>query len=322
MFGLSAINIKLLSIQSAYYWFLDKYEGTYTKRILGESLDLLRQLWPYLVVGVVLTTLVKLFVSKQWLAKTFGATRGNLSIIIASLLGVLSPLGSYVVIPLSAALFTAGVPLPVLMALMVSSPLINPNLFFLTTGAMGLEMAAMRLASAFTLGVVAGYATQYMVKKKYIDLDKVLSAGGHQTMGDVEAGAAAITFQLFFYELYRMARYVSKYFFLAIFIAAGIKILANPNVVIKVFEGNTFLSVLISTGAGVPFYVCGGAAIPVVQQLAELGMSQGAVPGFFYFWASHKSVKPGDDAGGFPKQNPGSLPGSWHWGCFHYWDPL
>ena len=38
---------------------------------------------------------------------------------------------------------------------------------------------------------------------------------------------------------------------------------------------------VLTTAAGVPFYVCGGAAIPVVQSLAELGMSKGAVLAFF-----------------------------------------
>ena len=41
------------------------------------------------------------------------------------------------------------------------------------------------------------------------------------------------------------------------------------------------MSVVLSTAAGIPFYVCGGAAIPVVQQLADLGMSQGAVLAYF-----------------------------------------
>jgi hypothetical protein len=47
------------------------------------------------------------------------------------------------------------------------------------------------------------------------------------------------------------------------------------------FDSDNLLSVILSSAAGVPFYVCGGAAIPVVQQLADLGMSQGAVLAYF-----------------------------------------
>jgi uncharacterized protein len=267
--------------QNLYYWFLDHYEASYTKRILWESLLLLNQLWPYLVSGIILTTTVKLFVSKQWLAKTFSEQRNYLSIPLAAFLGVLSPLGSYVIIPLGAALFSVGVPLPVLMALMVSSPIINPNLFLLTTGAMGMEMALMRVFSAFLLGNIAGYLTLFMIKKKYLNPDMVLSDESQIAVKNFDPGISKVSWRLFFYDLYRTARWVGRYFFLAIVLAAAIKILANPNYLIRIFNSNTFISVLLSTGAGVPFYVCGGAAIPVVQQLAELGLSKGAVLAFF-----------------------------------------
>ena len=90
-----------------------------------------------------------------------------------------------------------------------------------------------------------------------------------------------INFRSFVHELYKMTRYISKYFFLAIFMAAGIKILVSPQLVTGLFNDNNLLSVIVTTGAGVPFYVCGGAAIPIVQQLADLGLSKGAVLAFF-----------------------------------------
>jgi uncharacterized membrane protein YraQ (UPF0718 family) len=39
--------------------------------------------------------------------------------------------------------------------------------------------------------------------------------------------------------------------------------------------------VLFATGAGIPLYSCGGAAIPVLYQLSELGMTKGAILAFF-----------------------------------------
>ncbi|MFB6318371.1 permease [Saccharicrinis sp. FJH54] len=266
-------------MDNLWYKFLDLYSGSYTQKILIEALDLLNQLWPYLVAGIVLSSLVKVFVSRQAIAAIFTGRRNAMTIVLAALLGVLSPLGSYIIIPLSAALFVVGIPLPVLMALMVSSPIINPNLFFLTAGAMGYEMAVMRVVSAFLLGVTAGYLTQFLIRKKKLTPEAIL-----RSSPDLEAWIQTeqdISFKAFFRDLYRMTRYVSKYFFLAIVLAAAIKILVNPYYVVRFLSENSFLSVLITTGAGVPFYVCGGAAIPVVQQLSELGLSDGAVLAFF-----------------------------------------
>lgn len=266
-------------MENIWYKFLDLFSGSYTQKILIESLDLLGQLWPYLISGIVLSSFVKVFVSKQSIAKIFTQRRSKMTIVLAALVGVLSPLGSYVIIPLCAALFVVGLPIPVLMALMVSSPIINPNLFFLTAGAMGIEMAVMRIVAAFILGSTAGFITQHLIQTKRLNPQSIL-----QSSPDIKAWLQTdtdISFKAFYTDLYRMTRYVSKFFFLAIFMAASIKILVNPSYVLRFLSDNSLLSVLITTGAGIPFYVCGGAAIPIVQQLSELGLSQGAVLAFF-----------------------------------------
>jgi uncharacterized membrane protein YraQ (UPF0718 family) len=174
-----------------------------------------------------------------------------------------------------------GVPLSILMALLVSSPLINPNLFMLTAGAFGLEVAFARLISAFLLGTLAGYTTKWIIDRNKIKPETILNPGNPVSSMSLNESYTRPTIKMFLNELYRMSRYISKYFFLAIVLAAAIKILTPPNLLIKLFDQRSFLSVVLSTGAGIPFYVCGGAAIPVVEQLAELGMSKGAVLAFF-----------------------------------------
>jgi uncharacterized membrane protein YraQ (UPF0718 family) len=274
------INSAADYLKSFFYSFLNHYQGSYTKKVLEEALKLLGDLWPYLVLGIIATSLIKLYISKNKITQFF-QNRTNLSIILAALIGVISPLGSYVIIPLSAALFLMGVPLPVLMALLMSSPLINPVLFMLTAGAFGYEMAVLRLLSAFLLGIAAGYFTSWLINIKYIRAEAALNKGKYHNIASNNQSNNKPLVNRFGIEIYKMTIYISKYFFLGIFLAAAIKILVPPNLMIRLFRGNNFLSVLFSTGAGVPFYVCGGAAIPVVQQLADLGMNKGAVLAFF-----------------------------------------
>ena len=270
-----------ITIRSSFYTVLDHFYASYTRQILVEALGLLGQLWPYLVLGIVLSTVIKAFVSKQQMSALFGKRGEGLTILLAALLGAASPVGSYVIIPMSAALLVIGVPLPALMALMVASPLINPNLFVLTAGAMGLEMAILRTLAALILGSLAGYLCAWLIKKQHLIPAQVIRNPGQFSLDSFSGVTPERTFRGFMLELYKMTSYVSKYFFLALVFAAAIKILVNPNAVVRMFGGEGFLSVAISTGAGVPFYVCGGAAIPVVQQLAELGMSKGAVLAYF-----------------------------------------
>lgn len=267
-------------MESLYHRFLNHYWGSYTKLIIDESITLFLNLWLYLVVGIIITSLIKMYLNKEQIGG-FLQKSNKISIVFAALIGVVSPLGSYIVIPLSAALFTMGVPLPILMALLVSSPLIDPNLFLLTAGAFGFEVALARLISAFLLGTLAGYTTQWLLNKQKIKLSGILNPGNPAASMNISANYTKPTPKKFLNELYRMSRFISKYFFLAILLAAAIKILTPPGLMMKIFGQNNFMSVLLSTGAGIPFYVCGGAAIPVVEQLADLGMSKGAVLAFF-----------------------------------------
>jgi len=269
------------SLTSAYYDLLNRFSGSYTRKILIEALDLLGQLWPYLVIGIILSTLVKTFISKQRMADFFSKRNHTTTILLASMIGVVSPIGSYIIIPMSAALLGIGVPLSVLMALMVSSPLINPNLFVLTAGAMGVEMAILRVMAAFLLGSIAGYTTLWLERKQIFNPSGVLKENQIFSIEIFTDTGRERTLRGFLHELYKMARYVSKFFFLAIVLAAAIKIAVNPSIIVRLFDSDNILSVILSTGAGVPFYVCGGAAIPVVQQLADLGMSKGAVLAYF-----------------------------------------
>ena len=267
-------------MKELYHNFLHAFSGTYTRKILIESIDLLGKLWPYLVAGILLSTIIKLYLSREKISDFF-QSRNHTSIILAALIGIVSPIGSYVMIPLSAALYTTGVPLPVLMSLLVSSPLINPNLFILTAGAFSLELALLRTFAAFMLGITAGYLTIWELKHKWVDEKNIINKNSKTFDYQSVNGHIRPKFKDFAVEFYKMSKYIGKYFFIAIILAAAIKILISPNAVVRLFSGNIFISVLLTTAAGVPFYVCGGAAIPVVQQLAQLGMSKGAVLAYF-----------------------------------------
>ncbi|MBN1180774.1 MAG: permease [Bacteroidales bacterium] len=264
-------------MEKLYYVFLHSK----TREILIEAWVLFIDLLPYLIIGIFLTVALKLYLSKEKVAGFFTHNKKS-SIILSSLLGVVSPLGSYVVMPMSAALLNIGVPFPVILAFLVSSPLINPNLFLLTAGALGYEMAIMRVISAFLIGLFVGYGARFLLKKGYLKQETLQNSNSIRHYPDFfNSEKKRVTFKLFMWELYRMGRYISRYFFIAILLAAFIKIITSPDVIPNLFEGNKTISVILSVFAGIPFYVCGGAAIPFVQALAELGLSQGAILAFF-----------------------------------------
>jgi uncharacterized membrane protein YraQ (UPF0718 family) len=146
---------------------------------------------------------------------------------------------------------------------------------------MGLEIALARTVAALVLGIMAGYTTRWIMNRKPAMYGDVLRDKQAFSIRKFTASPLSRNLKSFLWELWKMTRYISKFFFLAILLAAVIKILVNPDYILRFFSGNEFLAVVFTTAAGVPFYVCGGAAIPVVQSLAELGLSKGAVLAFF-----------------------------------------
>ena len=92
-------RIDIVQFNSLFYRFLDHFEASYTNKILAEAIRLLGQLWPYLLLGILASTILKMYISKQRMADFFSRTNNHASILLAALIGTANPLGSYVIIP-------------------------------------------------------------------------------------------------------------------------------------------------------------------------------------------------------------------------------
>lgn len=248
-----------------------RFLQSHTYRVLEQVSALILQLLPYLVLSILLSTLIKQFTTAETLKRYISGKNVHLSIVIAALLGIVSPLGSYIVIPLSAALLLAGLPLAPLVTFMVSSPLINPGLFLLTIGALGMEMAVMRVLSAFVLGVAAGLVTEHMLQFEGVAVKS--QSGGN--------AGALIKKRTLTQEALAYTKYISKYFFIGIVVAALTKVFIPVTWLSTILGSNHVVSIFAATLAGVPFYTCGGAELPVIQQLADLGADKGAILAYF-----------------------------------------
>lgn len=259
--------------ESIRYSFLNGH----TRQVLLEVADLFLILWPYLVIGIIISTFVKIYFTEKTIQKFFGK-RKIVTICIATCLGIVSPLGAYVTLPLIASFLALGTPLAPLIAFAVASPLINPAIFFLTQGTLGLEMAIVRVISALILGISAGLAAQFLVVR-FPNSFSLKSLPPNKSF-EQKMGKGKLTFSIFIFEAYRFSRYIVKYFALGIFIAAIVKVIIPANLLADFLSSNSKLSVLLATGAGVPLYSCGGAALPVLKELVDLGVGKGSILAF------------------------------------------
>jgi len=276
-----------LLLVAQFYRLLYTFEGTYTQAILVAGWDILRQLWYYVILGIFVTTLVSLYLPRQRLTSLLNRW-GAWSIPLASLLAIVSPLCTFAVIPLVAGLLAVGLPAPPLVAFLVASPLMNPTLFAMTMGAMGIEMALARTISALVLGTSAGLIIQMLVSHQgrltYLCpvTDPSTSDGKGYSCGK-EMSRQGLPSQLrrFGHEFTHLGVFVGKYLIFAVVIAAIVEVMVPGRWIVQVLGYRHWYSVVLAVLLGVPFYVCGGGTIPVIMVLLRLGMDKGAALAFF-----------------------------------------
>ena len=237
----------------------------------------------FLLLSVGVTAYAKASGSDRLIAKAFSGKTGTM-IVAASLMGALSPFCSCGVIPLIAALLAMGVPLPAVMAFWLASPIMDPSMFVLTAGTLGIGFAAYKTFAAVAMGLIGGFGTAALMGGALFR--EPLRPG----IGDGGCGAAALRSdappvwrfwgetkrrEAFWRTAVDTIGFLGKWLTLA-FVLESLMLAYVPAELIASTLGGGWLSVLAATFVGVPAYLNGYAALPLVGGLLEQGMAPGA----------------------------------------------
>lgn len=273
-------------------------------RVAMIAYDMFLRLWYYLVIGIVLSAAFTVFVPTGKVNWIFRNAHSLKAIFIASLLGVISPLGSYAVIPIFVSLLGMGIPLAPVMAFLAASPIINPFIFYLTTQMLGLQMALAIVISTFFVGVATGLAFLYLSRfpsfqnnpgtlafpnfgqaslpsNMKADDDSIpLDAKIEKLAAMMDHKPIGKKWKVFYIQCLKMTKHIGIWFALSIILAAVVDVYIPVDWIVRSLGGHSY-SLLLATAMAIPFYVCGGAAIPLVWDLMRTGMDQGAALTFF-----------------------------------------
>ncbi|UCF73095.1 MAG: permease [Deltaproteobacteria bacterium] len=250
------------------------------------SLDMFIRLWYFLAIGIVIGSIISAYIPKRKLS-SLARQSGVKGILVASLVGAASPLDSYAVIPIFTAMLASGLPRAPVMAFLASSPLINPIMFFWTWTVINPPIAVARLVSTITLGILCGLLVDYFTQKGFI-VDEALQAApanpgpqeGLELSAFPEEEKSASRLREALVMMWKTAKYPGRYFLIAIVLAALVETYVPTDAIVR-YMGDSKTSVLIATAMSIPFYVCGGGAIPLVAQFLNMGMNKGAALAFF-----------------------------------------
>ena len=262
-----------------------------------ESLRFLGESWLWTLPFVAVSSMLAASIAATALDRPLGETlrrRSREAVLLAGVLGALSPFCSVSVVPLVAGLLAAGVPLAPAMAFWVGSPLIDPEMFVLTAGIIDLPFALVRTLTAILSGLFAGFLTLALVRVSWvrsplrddIPFDRLGTVYG--TGCDLQGTQPVMLAfwrdpqrrERFVVQARSIAGFMFKWLTLAFVVESLLLAWIPPDRAAALLGGGAWWTVPLAAVVGIPTYLNGYAAVPVIDGLLSLGMEPGAAIAF------------------------------------------
>ncbi len=239
---------------------------------------------PYLVLSIGLAAYAAATGADGLIARAFtGST--YVMILLAAAAGGLSPFCSCGVIPLIAALLYMGVPLSAVMAFCLASPVMDPSMFVLTAGVIGTEFAVAKTFAAIGLGVFGGVTTHLLGRVGALQDPLREGVGNGGCAGSKVRTRNPVVWSFWREETRRekfwrgglnTTLFLAKWLLLAFLLESLMLAYVPADLVTATLGGEGFAPIVTATLVGVPAYLNGYAALPLVAGLMEQGMVPGA----------------------------------------------
>ncbi|MDY6851365.1 MAG: SO_0444 family Cu/Zn efflux transporter [Thermodesulfobacteriota bacterium] len=252
--------------------------------IFQESWHLLLEASVYVIFGLLVSGLLRVFLSPSSVAHHFGKDRVS-SVFKAALLGIPIPLCSCGVLPAAAALKKQGASNGATTAFLISTPESGVDSMAITYALMDPIMTVARPAAAFTAAAAAGVTENFfssdndsgsMTPDLTCPVDGCCDGkscspeehGKHHTFGEkIKAGLK--------YAFTEVWNDLAAWFLVGIILAGLITVLI-PSEVIGQYFGGGLPSMLLMLAMGIPLYICATASTPIAASLILKGVSPGA----------------------------------------------
>lgn len=252
--------------------------------IVEQIWDLLNEMSPYLLLGFLLAGLMHVFVPGSLYSRFLA--KGNFrSVLYAALFGIPLPLCSCGVIPTAMSLRREGASKGAAVSFLIATPQTGVDSIIATFSLMGLPFAIVRPIAALLTAIFGGHMVNVATRK-----EEQTVAGVEAKVGDGEICGEAHCHchekpegEGFFCKLKAALQYafvemmedIGKWLVVGLVVAGLITILV-PDSFFSIFQGNTFLSMLLVLCIAVPMYICATGSIPIAVALMMKGLTPGS----------------------------------------------
>jgi uncharacterized membrane protein YraQ (UPF0718 family) len=256
----------------------------FTTEVLSETLSLLIDASPYMLFGILMAGLLKMFLSTDFIGQNLGEGRFK-PVFKAALLGIPIPLCSCGVLPAAASLRKQGASRGATTAFLISTPESGVDSIAVSWALLDPIMTVARPVAAFVTAFTAGIAENLLGQSKQdeqIVVDRSCAIDGccdgmdcdpadhanHHTLVEKLSGGLRYAFGELWGDL--------ASWFAAGLLLAGIITVLVPDAMMTAYLGGGLTSMLLMLLIGVPLYICATASTPVAAALILKGVSPGA----------------------------------------------
>ncbi len=221
--------------------------------------------------------MVRSFFSPERTRRLLAGRNEYLGHVPAALLGIVTPFCSCSAVPLFIGFVTAGVPLGVTFAFLISAPMVNEIALALLFGLFGWKVAAWYLGTGLFIAVLSGIVISRLHMERHVE-DWVygITAGACDQACTPDSSMTWQERVLYGWSAVKdIVLKVWPYVLLGIAVGAGIHGYVPENLLAGLMGKDAWWSVPLAVLLGVPMYSNAAGIIPIVEALLSKGAALG-----------------------------------------------
>ena len=252
--------------------------------ILSQSWQLLLDAAVYILFGILIGGLLKVFLSPAYVARHLGQGRYS-SVLKAALFGVPLPLCSCGVLPAAAALKRQGANNGATTAFLISTPESGIDSISVSYALLDPIMTVARPLAAFVTAMIAGsIENTFNPPRPQLAMAADLSCAVDGCCSGIDCPPAEHARHHTFFEKVRAGMGyafgelwgdLAGWFFIGLLLAGLISALV-PDDLITTYLGGGVVAMLLMLAFGIPLYICATASTPIAAAMILKGVSPGA----------------------------------------------
>jgi len=206
----------------------------------------------------------------------------GLDYLLAALLGVVTPFCSCSSIPLFIGFLSAGIPLGVTFAFLISSPLINEASLYLFPAVFGLKATILYNLVGIGVSILGGMLIQKLNMEKYIQPEFLKFKSKKQVEAEYNNQKVPLKSLIKHWtsEAMDITKKVFPYVVLGVAIGALIHGFIPESLITKYLSIKSWYVIPLATLIGVPIYANSVSVIPVIEALVGKGVPMGSALAF------------------------------------------